>query len=185
MRDQTTVLDPKPKRAQPAFYRVDFTTALPPQECRERLERADGRVAGVGGPLAPIHQVIAFEDERSFTLERRFPLALQPIRLVGHLDDDDADGGTRVHGGITHDTYNQVLIEGLVVFLLVFLLTALFYLRLRARSLVLSGPLLVLLLMLLSLRWRALRRATEDVGRWLRRRLYVTPEQARRGHAAR
>lgn len=181
MKDQETVLDTKPKHAQPAFYRVDFTTALTPQGCRERLERADSRVGGVGGLLAPIAQGIAFEDERTFTLERRFPLALQPIRLKGHLDPTDKGGGTWVHGAITHDTYNQVLIEGLVVFLLVFLLTALFYLRLRARALVISGPLLALLLLMLSLRWQALRRATEDVGRWLRRRLYVTPEQVRPG----
>ncbi len=180
MRDQVPVLDPKPKRAQPPFYRVDFTTALPVADCRERLERADRRIAGVGGLFAPITQGIAFEDERTFILERTFPLALHPIRLTGHLDADDEEGGTWVHGGITHDTYNQVLIEGLVIFAAVFLLTVLFYLRLRARSLVISGPLLVLLLLLFSLRWQALRRATEDVGRWLRRRLYVTPEQVRR-----
>jgi hypothetical protein len=32
---------------------------------------------------------------------------------------------------------------------------------------------------MMSLRWRALRTTTEDLARWLRRRLYLTAEQVR------
>jgi hypothetical protein len=170
-------VDPKSKRAKPGFI-VNFTTALPPSDCQDRLERSDLRLAS--SSLAPITQRVKVDDGGTFVVERSFPLALHPIRLVGHLD-PDADGeGTWVHGAITHDTANQVLIEGLVIFITFFLFTALFYLRLRTRSLIITGPMLVLMLALISLRWRALRRATEDVARWLRQRLYLTAGQVRR-----
>ena len=73
-----------------------------------------------------------------------------------------------------------MLIEGLIVFAMVFLLTALLFLRLSARVFVISVPLLLLTLYMMSLRWRALRANTEDLTRWLRRRLYLTAEQVKR-----
>jgi len=50
-------------------------------------------------------------------------------------------------------------------------------LRLKARVFVITGPALVVMLVVFSMRWRTLRRATEDMTRWLRRRLYLTSEQ--------
>ncbi|HVO71420.1 MAG TPA: hypothetical protein VMT24_15325 [Aggregatilineaceae bacterium] len=167
----------KPKR-KPAYYTVDFVTALPPEACRERLEREDAQ--RIGGRLVPVTQQVAVSGIGVFTVERRYPGAFSPIRLVGSLDRDESSGGTWVHGAITHDTDNQVMVEGLTVFVLFFLITTLLFLELEADSLLITVPLLVLMLAVSSARWRALRASTEDLTRWLRRRLYVTKEQAGR-----
>lgn len=166
------------RKSKPAFYTVDFVTALPLDQCRERLER--DVLMPPGSRVAPTVQRTTIEGNDQFTIERTFPLALYPIQLKGCLDPHEK-GGTWVHGAITQDTENQVLIEGLIVFALFFLLTALLFLRLRTRVLVISVPLLVVTLYGMSLRWRMLRAATEDLTRWLRRRLYLTAEQVRRG----
>ncbi len=169
----------KPKH-KPAWYIVDFITALPVTQCVARLERLDALPnRGLGGSLAPVRQRTRLQANRTFTVERTYPGAIHPIRLVGHLDPDAESDGTWVHGAITHDAQNQVLIEGMIVFLAFFLLTALLYLRLRTRGLVISGPLLLATLVVLSARWRALSRTTEDLARWLRRKLYVTAEQVK------
>jgi hypothetical protein len=169
----------KPKR-KPAYYTVDFVTALPPEACRERLEREEVLASrGVGSWLAPTTQRVAVSSGGEFTVERTFPGALYPIRLVGNLDRDEPGRGTWVHGAITHDTDNQVMIEGLILFVLFFLVTMLLFLRLKADSLMITLPLLALTLVVSSVRWRALRASTEDLTRWLRRRLYVTKEQVR------
>ncbi len=170
------------KKRKPAYYTVDFVTALPVAQCRERLERGDSAAYhGPGSSLAPMVQRVVVRGNGAFTIERTYPGALYPIRLTGRLDDDESGGGTWVHGAITHDAENQVLIEGLVVFLLFFLITALLFLRLRARSFVISLPLILLVLVVFSLRWRALRESTRDLTVWVRRRLYLTAEQVRRG----
>lgn len=171
----------KSKR-RPAAYRVDFVTALPLDACHDRLARGVVLPAqGLGAQLAPITQRVIMVDDRTFVAVRTFPGALYPLRFVGHLDPDEARGGTWVHGAITHDAYNQVLIEGLIAFALFFLITALLFLRLRTRALAISLPTLLLMLTLFSLRWQALHAATEDLAHWVRRRLYVTGEQAGRG----
>ena len=72
-----------------------------------------------------------------------------------------------------------IVATGLVLFVLFFLVTVLFFVRLKLRALIITAPLFFVLLVLLSRRWRTLRRATEDVTRWLRRKLYVLPEQVR------
>jgi hypothetical protein len=168
----------KPKR-KPAYYTVDFVTALSPEACCERLEREDApAVQGIGGWLAPVTQRVAVSGGGEFTVERTFRGAFSPIRLVGSLDRDETGGGTWVHGAITHDTDNQVMIEGLILFVLFFLITTLLFLRLKADSLVITVPLLMAMLAVSSVRWRALRATTGDLTRWLRRRLYVTKEQA-------
>lgn len=164
------------EKLKPVWYTVDFVTALPVQDCVTRLERLVFLPpSGLGGTLAPVRQQTMIHDTNAFTVERWYPGAIYPIRLVGHLD--RTPEGTHVHGSITHDAANQVLIEGLVVFLTVFLITALLFLRLRARVLVISVPLLLALLTLASIRWRALRAAAEDLTPWLRHKLYVTPQQ--------
>jgi hypothetical protein len=132
-----------------------------------------------GNRLAPITQRALVEGNDQFTVERSFPLALYPIQLKGCLDPHEK-GGTWVHGAITQDAENQVLVEGLIVFVVFFLLTALLFFRLRVRVFVISVPLLLVTLYMMSLRWRALRAATEELVRWLRRRLYLTAEQVRR-----
>jgi hypothetical protein len=173
----------KPKRNKPAYYLVDFTTALPVADCRQRLERSAEQPSGwPGSALAPITQQIVLLKNDQFIIERTFPAAMHPIRLMGALDSDpDAGGGTWVHGAITHDTENQVLIEGLLVFVGFFLLTAIFFLRLKARGLMISIPALIVMLAIFSLRWRALRSATRDLALFLRRRLYLTEDQVKRG----
>ena len=169
------------KRKQPEYV-VDFVTALPVAECVERLDR---QVAlpptGLQGWLAPLEQTTHIEPGGRFVVERTYPGAIHPIRLVGHLDPDEDTPGTWVHGAITHDTYNQVLVEGLIIFATFFLLAVLFYLRLRTRGVLLALPLLILTLSIFALRWRQLRRATIDTARWVRRRLYLTTEQVRAG----
>ena len=50
----------------------------------------------------------------------------------------------------------------------------------KTRGLLLLSPLILLVLVLCSIRWRALHAATLDLARWVRRRLYVTPEQLTR-----
>ncbi|HML21746.1 MAG TPA: hypothetical protein PKD09_08870 [Aggregatilinea sp.] len=164
-----------------ASYGVDFVTALPVEECVQRLERARPDPAGRGLDtlLAPMEQQIDLGDVRTFTLERRYPGAMHPLRLVGELDRDADTGGTWVHGAVTHDAANQVLIEGMLLFFAFFLISALFFLRLRVEGFMFSLPLFLVLLIVFSIRWRALRRATEDMGRWVRRKLYVTPGQVR------
>ena len=169
------------KKTKPAFYTVDFITALPQDQCRQRLERDDApRAGGFGAGLAPMQQRTLVKGSGAFVIERTFTGALQPVRFEGCLDEDDNSDGTWVHGAITHDTENQVLIEGLMVFLVFFLVTAMLFLRLRVRSLAISLPLLLLLLVVFSLRWRALRRSTRDLAAWVRRRLYVTVDQFKR-----
>lgn len=166
------------KKRKPAYYTVDFITALPEDQCRVRLERDDApRYRGMGSSLAPMQQTTLVQGSGAFTIERTFPGALQPIRFQGRLDDNEAGDGTWVHGAITHDTENQVLIEGLIVFVVFFLLTALLYVRLRLRGLGISLPLMLLVLVVFSLRWRVMRATTRDLTAWVRRRLYVTAEQ--------
>ncbi|WP_119067242.1 hypothetical protein [Aggregatilinea lenta] len=168
------------KRKLP-LYGVDFVTALPVDECVRRLDRAapDPATRGLGAMMAPIEQRVSLGDVRTFTIERRYPGAMHPLRLVGELDTDAKTGGTWVHGAVTHDASNQVLVEGMLLFFAFFLITALFFLRLRAEGFFVSLPVFLLLLIGFSIRWRALRRATEDMGRWVRRKLYVTPGQVR------
>jgi len=166
------------KRKSPR-HMADFVTALEPGACRDRLARADASPRiGVGTKLAPIAQHTQVTRDGQFSIERTFAGGLYPIRFVGHLD-PHTNGGTWVHGAITHDTANQVLIEGLIAFLVFFLVTVLLFLRLRALAFAVSIPMLTLLLVVLSARWRALRQATDDIARWLRQRLYLTDEQVR------
>jgi hypothetical protein len=164
-------------KTKPAHYTIDFVTALPLDQCRERLERDVFRPQK--NQLTPITQRVRLEGNDQFTIEREFPYALYPIQLKGCLDPHDT-GGTWVHGAVTQDTENQVLIEGLIIFLIAFLLTALLFFRLRVRVFVITVPMLLLALSVMSLRWRAIRAATEDLTRWLRRRLYLTAEQVKR-----
>lgn len=167
------------KRKNPE-YAVEFVTALPVRDCIERLERASAPPnRGLGGALAPLRQEMLLGDNRTFVVERHFAGALHPIRFAGSLDPDDS-GGTWVHGAITHDTANQVLLEGLGVFLLFFVLAVGLFVVLKTRGLLLLSPLILLVLVLCSIRWRALHAATLDLVRWVRRRLYVTPEQLTR-----
>lgn len=173
-------------KTKPAFYTVDFITALSKVQCRERLDRAnDVRRYGFGASLAPVRQYTVVQDSGVFIIERTFPGALHPIRFQGSLDDDENSGGTWVHGAITHDTENQVLIEGLIVFLAFFLFTVLLYLPLRVRGFAISLPLMLLMLTVFSLRWRALRDSTRDLAASVRRRLYVTPDQVMQNNAHR
>lgn len=166
------------KRKSPR-HTADFVTALGPQACHERLARADASpLSGVGTWLTPVTQHTQVTRDGQFTVERTFAGGLSPIRFVGHLDPDES-GGTWVHGAITHDTGNQVLVEGLIVFLVFFLVTVLLFLRLRALAFAVSLPVLILLLTVFSARWRTLRRAADDIARWLRQRLYLTDEQVR------
>jgi len=167
------------KRKNPE-YEVEFVTALPVRDCMERLERASvpGN-RGLVGALAPLRQETLLGDNRTFTVERYFTGALHPIRFVGSLD-PDSSGGTWVHGAITHDTANQVLLEGLSVFVLFFVLAVVFFVALKTRGLLLLSPVILVALVLCSVRWRALHAATLDLARWVRRRLYVTPEQLTR-----
>lgn len=167
----------KGKRGQQT---VDFVTALSPAECVERLDRAYVMPSkGLGASLVSARQVTTVESGGTFVVERRFAGGLYPIRLTGHLDENPDGKGTWVHGALTHDAYNQVLVEGMVVFLTFFLLTVLLFLRLKTRAFIISGPTLILLLTLASARWRVLWRYAEDTPRWLRQRLYLTPEQVK------
>jgi hypothetical protein len=127
-----------------------------------------------------MQQYTTVEPNGTFTVERTFSGAIRPIRFQGNLDDDAHSDGTWVHGAITSDTENQVLIEGLIVFLFFFMITAVLFLRLRVRSFAISLPLVLLILIIFSLRWRALRESTRDLAAWIRRRLYVTTEQVKR-----
>jgi hypothetical protein len=170
----------KAKRV-PTGYTIDFVTALPIDDCRDRLERgAMLHPKSTGSWLAPVEQRTQVLKDNSFVIERTFPGAIHPIRLIGHLDRDDASPGTWVHGAVTHDTYNQVLIEGLLVFLTFFMLAALLFLRLKAEGIMMAVVLLLATLSIFTLRWRALRAATEDAALWVRRRLYVTAGQVRK-----
>ena len=77
------------KRKNPE-YAVDFVTALPVQDCLERLERsAVAPSQGWGGALAPFRQETVLGDNRTFTVERRFAGGLRPITFTGSLDPDD------------------------------------------------------------------------------------------------
>lgn len=164
-----------------ALYGVDFVTALPVTECIQRLERAapDPARRGLDALFLPIEQRVDLGDVRTFTIERRYPGAMRPLRLAGELDPDAKTGGTWVHGAVTRDAANQVLIEGMLLFFAFFLISALFFLRLRVEGFLVSLPLFLALLVMFSIRWRALRRATEDMARWVRKKLYVTPGQVR------
>jgi hypothetical protein len=148
-------------KSVPAYYTIDFrprcrstnaASAWNATSSRRRETSLPDRTAG--------HH----RGNDQFTVERSFRFALYPIQLKGCLDPHEK-GGTWVHGTITQDTENQVLIEGLIVFALFFLVTALFYLRLRSRGFMISVPLLLLTLYMMSLRWRALRTTTEDLAR--------------------
>ncbi|GIV82252.1 MAG: hypothetical protein KatS3mg051_1606 [Anaerolineae bacterium] len=167
------------KRKKSPRYVADFVTALSPDACRERLLRADGTSVSSSTRLTPVRQRVHVERDGSFVVERVFAGALRPICFHGCLDAHDS-GGTWVHGAITDDATNQVLIEGLIVFLGVFLITAALFLRLGGRAFAVTLPLLLIALSVGSLRWRTLQRVTEDVPRWLRQRLYLTVEQVRR-----
>jgi hypothetical protein len=176
--ERVNTMTDKPKK-EPR-YTVDFVTALSPAACCTRLEQcADAPIRVLGGTLAPVTQRTTVQDNDLFLVEREFPGAMRPIRLVGHLDPDEDGDGTWVHGAVTVDAENQVWIEGLFLFGIFFLMAALFFLRLKTRGFFVSVPLFLLLLTLFALRWRALRATTEDLARWLRRRLYVTAEQVR------
>ena len=166
-----------PDKPKPAHYTIDFVTALPLDQCRDRLER--DVFTPQKNQLTPITQRVQLEGNDQFTIERECPFALYPIQLKGCLDPHDT-GGTWVHGAITQDTENQVLIEGLIIFATAFLLTMLLFLRLKTRAFVITVPMLLLALYVRSLRWRAIRATTEDLTRWLRRRLYLTAEQVKR-----
>lgn len=178
MKPKDTSIDEKHKTPR---YTIDFVTALPVAACYERLDRSVSmRPDSWAGWMTPVQQQTTILDDQMFVIERRYPGAIHPIRLVGHLDLDDDSEGTWVHGAVTHDTSNQVLIEGMIVFLAFFMLTALFFLRLKTRGIFVSLPLLLLALTIFSLRWQALRASTEDIARWVRRKLYVTPGQIKR-----
>lgn len=167
-------------KQKPAYHTIDFITALPKDECVSRLEqRVVLPAKGFGESLAPMRQDILFSSSNEFVIERSFPGAIVPIRLIGYLDENENNQGTWVHGTITHDPDNQILIEGLIVFLLFFLMTALLFLRLKLRGLVITAPMLILLLFVFSARWRALRASTLDLTRWVRRKLYVTKAQVK------
>ena len=57
----------KVKPNKPAYYTIDFTTALPPSDCRERLERSAKQTLASGSPLAPVtQQIIFFESDWDF-----------------------------------------------------------------------------------------------------------------------
>lgn len=173
------VIDDEQKAKQP-HKTVDFVTALSRGACEERLSRPHTLASGgLGGLLAPAEQTVDLQPGGLFIIERRYGGALVPIRFTGNLDDAPHSDGTWVHGALTHDTRNQVMIEGMIVFLTFFLLTALLFLRLKTRAFIISGPALILLLTLASIRWRMLRRYADDTTRWLRHRLYVTREQAK------
>ena len=166
-------------KGKPAHYTIDFVTALSKSDCIDRLDRPVILPArSLGAWLAPMTQQVFVRDSGQFIVERGFPGALHPIRLEGNLEDHE-DGGTWVNGAITRDTYNQVLVEGLIVFVAFFVITALLFLRLMTRGLVITLPMLLAVLLVLSIRWRALRAQTLDLTRWLRRRLYVTTDQIR------
>ena len=167
----------KEKQVRQAF---DFTTALSVAECTERLQRSYVMPSkGLGPALASARQIATVEASGSFEIERRFAGGLYPIRLVGNLDRNPDGSGAWVHGALTHDAHNQVLIEGMIVFLTFFLMTALLFLRLKTRAFIVSGPILLMWLALASVRWRMLRRYAEDFPRWLRQRLYLTADQIR------
>lgn len=171
-------MDEKAKR-KPAYYTVDFVTALSMADCIARLEKSVVLPArSMGARLAPMTQRAIVQTGGRFIVEREFPGALHPIRLEGRLEEHE-DGGTWVNGAITHDTYNQILVEGLIVFVLFFVASALLFLRLKVRGLAITLPMLVAVLLVLSIRWRALWASVLDLTRWLRRRLYVTTEQIR------
>ena len=174
----------KPKKRKVPRYTADFITALSPVDCRARLERDPYDMPrGLGGALAPMTQTTHLIGDDSFTVERSFPGAVNPIRFNGQLNPNEAGGGTWVHGAVTHDPANQIMLEGLGVFVTFFLLSTLLFFRLGADTFVVTVPLVGLLLAMLSVRWRALQRAAEDLPRWLRRKLYLTEEQERVRHS--
>lgn len=167
-------------KSKSARYTVDFVTALPPALCRERLDRPLAQPpVGLYGQWLPISQQVILRPDGSFIVERFFPGALKPIRFSGCLDDDQGSGGTWVHGAVTHDTENQVWIEGLLVFLAFFFISALLFVRVKDEAFFVSIPLLLIMLGVMSLRWRALGRATAETAHWVRRVLYVTGDQFR------
>ncbi len=173
----------KPKKRKVPRYTADFITALSPADCRSRLERDPYDMPrGLGGSLAPMTQTTQLTGEDSFTVERTFPGAVAPIRFTGQLNRNESGGGTWVHGAVTHDPANQIMLEGLGVFVSFFLLSTLLFFRLEADTFVVTIPLVMVLLAMLSIRWRALQRAAEDLPRWLRRKLYLTKEQERVRH---
>jgi hypothetical protein len=127
--------------------------------------------------MTPIRERVTITSSRTFVLERFYPGAIQPIRLEGNLDEVERGRGTWVHGGVIRDVSNQVMLEGLLIFIVFFLLTVLLFLRLKADGLIVSIPLLLLTLVVFAARWRVLRLAVDDSVRWVRRKLYVTANQ--------
>jgi len=163
-------------------HTIDFVTALSPAGCIERLQQDElsaPRISGIGGWLAPAQQTVIVHRDNEFTIERRYPGALVPIRLSGQLD-QDRSGGTWVHGAVTHDVENQIWVEGLIVFMAFFVLTTIFFLRLKWDGLLVSIVLFGAILVLATARWRGLNEHAADTARWVRRKLYVTREQLRK-----
>lgn len=163
-------------------HTIDFVTALSPAGCIERLQQNElsaPEIAGMGRWLAPAQQTVIVHRDNEFTLERRFAGAIVPIRMSGLLD-QDRSGGTWVHGSVTHDVENQIWVEGLIVFVAFFILTTLFFLRLKWDGLLLSIVLFGAILALATARWRALNEHAADTARWVRRKLYVTRDQLRK-----
>jgi hypothetical protein len=159
-------------------YTVDFVTALSLESCIERLEKDEFPLPS-NGMLAGITQQILITGPRHFTLERSYSGALRPIRFQGDLDPAPDSHGTHVHGEVTHDAENQIWLEGLMIFIVFFLMAVVLVLRLRLDGLLISIGMAFLLLTVFSMRWRALRAATADTVLWLRRKLYVTADQIR------
>lgn len=165
----------KDKRQFPTF---DFVTALPLAACSERLERSAEVITKVPvGKLTPIQQRVTMTGSQSFVMERYYPGALQPIRLEGFIDPVEKGSGTWVHGGIARDVSNQIMLEGLLIFVIYFLMAVLLFLRLKTTGFAVSVPVLLILLVAFGARWRVLRLAVDDSVRWVRRKLYVTANQ--------
>lgn len=165
----------KGKRQLPTF---DFVTALPPAGCVERMERSTEVITPVNSSiLTPVKQRVTMTSNRAFVMERFYPGALQPIRVEGNLDPVEKGPGTWVHGGVIRDVSNQIMLEGLMIFMGFFLLTVLLFFRLKTESFVVSVPLLLVTLVMFGARWRALRQTVDDSVRWVRRKLYVTANQ--------
>lgn len=70
-------------KTKPAYYTVDFVTALPLISCRERLEHeVVFKRRTIGEQLAPLEQQTTLRENGAFVVERTFPGAMHPIRLA-------------------------------------------------------------------------------------------------------
>jgi|GEM_PF-1637216 len=171
-------------KRKPASHMADFVTVMPIEECRELVGRSVKLYApGPGGLLTSIQQKTIVRSNDQFVIERHFSGAIKPIRLEGQLD-STSDGGTHVHGKITTDVENQVVIEGMLLFIIFYALMGLVFLRSGVRGAVVMIPLFLFCLGLGWLRWRALRFFADDVSRWLRRKLYIIEGQRVRSYGA-